>query len=78
MAVNPAHPMKRPPIHEIPLSEVKLLPGSLMFTMSVGQWDALLAAGYKQGAILLELDANEQPVAAYRKCSCGICTPAMN
>jgi len=70
--------MKRPHLHEIPLSEVKLLPGSLMFTMSIGQWDALLDAGYKQGAILLELDANEQPAAAYRLCSCVICAPALN
>jgi hypothetical protein len=35
--------------------------------MSIGQWDALLSAFYAQGAILLELDDEERPVAAYRK-----------
>ena len=41
----------------------------LMITMSSGQWDALLAAAYEQGWILLELDDDERPVRAYRKCS---------
>ena len=70
--------MKRPTLHEIPLSEVRLLPGSLMFTMSPGQWDALLQAGYDQGATLLELDASERPIAAYRLCGCELCTPGLN
>ena len=70
--------MKRPTLHEIPLSEVRLLPGSLMFTMSIGQWDALLQAGYDQGATLLELNADERPVAAYRLCGCELCTPGLN
>ena len=70
--------MKRPPLHEIPLSEVRLLPGTLMFTMSIGQWDALLQAGYDQGATLLELNADEIPVAAYRCCGCELCAPALN
>jgi hypothetical protein len=42
-------------------------PGTLIITMSEGQWDALLAASYAQGWILLELDENETPVRAYRK-----------
>jgi len=70
--------MKRPTLREIPLDEVKLLPGSLLFTMSVNQWDHLLEAGYNQGATLLELDAHEQPVAAYRRCTCDLCNPTLN
>ena len=70
--------MKRPTLHEIPLSEVRLRPGSLLFTMSPGQWDALLQAGYDQGATLLELNADERPVAAYRLCGCELCTPGLN
>jgi len=70
--------MKRPTLHEIPLSEVRLLPGTLMFTMSINQWDALLQAGYDQGATLLELDDSERPVAAYRSCGCELCTPGLN
>jgi hypothetical protein len=70
--------MKRPPLSGIPLSEVKLTPGSLTITMAVGQWNALLEAGYKQGATLLELDADERPVAAYRLCTCDLCVAALN
>ena len=36
-------------------------------TMSEGQWDGLLAAAYEHGWILLELDADERPMRAYRK-----------
>jgi hypothetical protein len=43
------------------------LPGARIITMGVGQWDVLLAASYEQGWILLELDANEYPVRAYRR-----------
>lgn len=42
-------------------------PGQRVMTMSVGQWDALLAAAYERGWILLELDAKERPVRAYQK-----------
>jgi hypothetical protein len=35
-------------------------------TMSEHQWDALLDLAYSQGAVLLELDDNENPVAAYK------------
>ncbi len=34
--------------------------------MGVEQWDAVLAAAYRAGFILLELDENENPVRAYR------------
>jgi hypothetical protein len=70
--------MKRPPLHPIPLAAVKLTPGSLTFTMSLGQWDALLAEAYRRGHTLLELDADEKPVAAYRLCACELCNPARN
>ncbi len=42
-------------------------PGTCFVTMSVGQqWDNLLDASYKQGWIVLGLDDNENPVAAYQ------------
>lgn len=41
--------------------------GARIITMGEGQWDSLLAAAYEQGWILLELNDNEMPVAAYRK-----------
>ena len=34
--------------------------------MAEGQWDAMLAAGYQAGVVLLELDDDERPVRAYR------------
>ncbi len=42
-------------------------PGQIVVTMSIGQWDEILAAAYQQGCTLLELDDWERPVAAYRK-----------
>ncbi len=36
-------------------------------TMSPGQWDALLQAAYDARWTLLEVDADEVPVKAYRK-----------
>lgn len=65
--------MNRPPLHAIPLTSVTFAPGTVTFTLSRDQWDNLLAAAYEQGHTLLELDADEKPVAAYRKCSCDIC-----
>ena len=58
-------------LNPFPLSEaMKTLtnatPGARVITMGTGQWDALLAAAYEQGWILLELDARERPVRAYR------------
>ena len=70
--------MKRPPLHPIPMDAVQLGPGVIILTMNSGQWDALLAEAYKRGHTLLELDVDEKPVKAYRKCSCGICAPALN
>lgn len=70
--------MKRPRLHPIPLDAVQLGPGVIIITMSIGQWDALLAEAYRRGHTLLELDADEKPVAAYRKCSCVICTSTLN
>jgi hypothetical protein len=35
--------------------------------MSVGQWDGVLAGMYQAGAVLLELDDDERPLAAYQK-----------
>jgi hypothetical protein len=38
-----------------------------VITMAVGQWDGVLASAYDLGWILLELDADERPVRAFRK-----------
>lgn len=56
-------------LRRIPLSEA--LGKGTVITMSVGQWDALLAAAYEQGWTLLELDQNERPVRAYRRQNMG-------
>lgn len=39
---------------------------SCSVTCSIGQWDALLDAAYKNGWWILELDDNENPHAAYK------------
>ena len=70
--------MNRPPLHAIPLDAVTFEPGTITLTMSVGQWDALLAEAYRRGHTLLELDEAERPIAAYRLCKCGICEPSLN
>jgi hypothetical protein len=70
--------MQRPPLHPVPLAEVTFTPGTVTITMSTGQWDNLLAAAYDLGATLLELDANEKPVAAYRRCECELCAAERN
>jgi hypothetical protein len=57
----------RPALHKIKISDIVLGRGVLLFTMSVGQWDMLLQAGYDGGSYILELDDNEIPVAAYQK-----------
>lgn len=60
--------MNRPTLREISLDLTEILiPGTVSCTMSVSQWDEILAGMYDQGATLIELDDNEQPVAAYRK-----------
>jgi len=64
----------RPDLRRIPLVSLRLDPGAVTATMSVGQWDATLAALYEQGATLIEVDDMAQPVAAYRRaCFCGLC-----
>jgi len=70
--------MNRPPLHQIPLSAVTLGPGTITITCSPGQWDALLEEAHRQGHTLLELDASERPVAAYRRCTCELCQAALN
>ena len=57
----------RPRLHEIPVPDGGDLAGKLIFTMSIGQWDGLLHGAYDAGATLLELDANERVVRAYRR-----------
>ena len=62
-------PLKRAyrDLHPVPLAEVwPVRPGMRVMTMGEGQWDGMLAAAYAQGWVLLELDADERPVAAYR------------
>ena len=61
--------MTRPTdLRSVPLAEVlPPLPGVLYVTMALGQWDALLAAAYAEGDVLLELDADERPARAYRR-----------
>ncbi len=66
--------MRRPELRPIPLEpmltalvDLGLPPGTVVMTVSVGQWDMLHDACYKEGAILLELDDDELPVAAYQR-----------
>lgn len=61
----------RPTLRRIPLSDGWLKAGEVTVTMSTGQWDALLANAYEAGFILLELDDDERPVAAYQKAGGG-------
>lgn len=48
------------------------LKAARVMTMSLGQWDAMLAAAYERGWILLEIDDNDVPVRAYRKVITGV------
>jgi hypothetical protein len=58
----------RPCLREVPLASVlPPRPGVCMCTMSVGQWDSLLAAAYNLGFVLLELDDDERILRAYRR-----------
>lgn len=58
--------MTRPQLSEVSLADVlPFRPGFATVTMSIGQWDTLLAAAYGSGWILLELDDDERPVKAY-------------
>jgi len=62
---NGENKMKRPILNEVELDSAKTC--KLIITMSPGQWDALLDEGYNRGALLLEIDQNEQPVRAYQR-----------
>jgi hypothetical protein len=64
--------VRRPDLRAIPLRDALAgafapLPTACVITMSEGQWDAVLAAAYRDGWILVELDANEVPLRAYQK-----------
>src|SRR5262249_39520428 len=57
----------RPPLHPIPVSSVWPPRRGLAYaTMSMSQWDGILQAAYDAGFVLIELDDEERPVAAYR------------
>ena len=63
--------MQKPDLNEISIVDafyaMSITSGQLIVTMSPGQWDALLQAAYNDGAVLLELDEQENPRRAYRK-----------
>ena len=61
--------MTRPLLRSIPLADVLPLGSrpAVVMTMSRRQWDTLLQGAYDQGLVLLELDAEERPVAAYQR-----------
>ena len=63
--------MKRPKLEKTDLNETMeaIFSGKpfVVVTMSVGQWDGLLAEMYDQGHTLMELDDDEKPIAAYRR-----------
>jgi hypothetical protein len=64
--------MTRPELRAIPLADGFLKDGEVTVTMSVGQWDSLLAASYEAGFVLLELDDDERPVRAYQKAGASV------
>jgi len=71
--------MNRPELNKMDLDEALEImlsgnskKGALIITMSPGQWDELLNEAYNYDGILLEIDDNEQPVAAYRKQAAGL------
>lgn len=62
--------MKRPKLNKIPLNlalHMMTQSRSISITMSVGQWDALLEASYHANWLLIEMNKNGNPVAAYQK-----------
>lgn len=57
----------RPHLDPLPLAAaLPIRPRTCYVTMSVGQWDALLAEAYRVGYVLLELDDEERPIVAYK------------
>jgi hypothetical protein len=64
--------MKRPILNRVSLKDTLEGIGkhkTAIITMSVGQWDGLLKSSYDRNMILLELNDDEMPVAAYRRCA---------
>mgnify|MGYP000670750117 CR=1 FL=1 len=60
--------MTRDQLHSVPLASVwPLQSNTLSITMGRNQWDAMLEAAYRAGWVLLELDDDERPLAAYQK-----------
>ena len=60
--------MTRPELRRIPLTDAVPPPrGMVMLTMGQGQWDKLLETAYDLKYVLLEVDDDEKPVAAYQK-----------
>jgi len=53
-------------LRRVPLPNLTA-PGQKIITMSVGQWDDILMSAYNRGWILLELNDDEEAVAAYQK-----------
>src|SRR5262245_32974604 len=75
---RPANPVKRttetdsmttaPELTSVPLADVlPPRPGTLYCTKSIDQWDETIAAFWDLGAVLLELDDEENIVATYQK-----------
>jgi hypothetical protein len=65
-------PLKRPPLRQIALEAViPYRPGLTYVTMSPRQWDDLLQSAYDAGFVLLEVDRDEKPLAAYRRLESG-------
>jgi hypothetical protein len=59
---------RRPKLREVPLADVlPLQPGVVYVTCSPGQWDHFLQVAYEANCVLLEVDEDEDLVAAYRR-----------
>jgi len=58
--------MKRPPLHQIPLSSVVVGPGARLITIDPGAWDKLIRDSYALGFVLLEI-RDERPVRAFQR-----------
>jgi hypothetical protein len=64
--------VQTPTLAEVPLADVwPPRPGLAYMTVGPGQWDVTLEMAYAAGWVLVEVDAEETPVRAYR-------TPARN
>jgi hypothetical protein len=62
----------RPRLRQVPVASVfPPRPGDCFITLSIGQWDGLLAQAYKAGWVLLELDDDEDIVRAYHRPEVG-------